>query len=364
MPQYRWSCHACSTANPPGEVACTQCGFPAEAEGKLIERALEARANGVPLSPASIHDSRTGLQKLTDSILASELRIAGLALALAAIAVVAVSWGRYNNTEFLDGIRVEAHGMLMDIVVIGMFILWLNQKRDAKERARRYAEEIDDYREWHSGEASHRISGAIRRLNSMGREFIFLSRCYLRRANLKEIRLVRSPMHQVDLGESSLRNARLLEIDLDTAFIGYADLRGASFERCNMPRVRLMHSKAHGTNFRGSNLRKASFNGALLRGADLRDCVLADCVFDGADFGGADFRGATGLDVNGLKRAHSLAYARFDADIEAALKQVCPELLNKNRRRTKLPPLRRPPAGTTTAELEVSAAPPAARSDA
>lgn len=45
-PAYRWVCHKCATANPPGLAACKACGFQALATGKEI-----AVANPKPEPP-------------------------------------------------------------------------------------------------------------------------------------------------------------------------------------------------------------------------------------------------------------------------------------------------------------------------
>ncbi len=338
MPPYNWTCHSCEAVNAPALDVCSACGFPALAQGRDIEAAKSSRAAGRPISPDSFTDLRSPLRRWIDSALKSEVRIATLALALATLGVVAVSWDKYSSADFIDGIRVEAHGMLLDIVVIGIFILWLNLKRQESERLLRYEEEIDDFREWKSEEASYRIAGRIRRLNAAGRESAFLSRCHLRRAILPGIRLSNTPMHQVDLGEANLRSATLDHVNLDTAFLGYSDLRGARITRSNLVRARLVHCKADGASFRGSNLRKAAFNGARLRGSDFRECDLTDSIFDGADLGGADLRDAKGLTAAALSRSHSLSYTRFDAELLAALKALCPDLLTKNRRETKFQP--------------------------
>lgn len=352
MPLYNWTCHVCTKENLAPIEICVECSFPASAEGRQILKARQQR--GGRSLVATYQGSEVGRARLDrvprqrrveeisicrtsdfgnviNFVLASEVRIAALALLAAAILVVSNSWGKYTNAEFVDGIRVEAHGMLLDLLVIGIFILWLNLKRSEAERVRRYEEEIDDLREWKSDDASYRIAARIRRLNGAGKVVIFLSRCYLRKANLREIILVNSAMQQVDLGESNLRNAKLSNVDLDTAFMGYSDMRGAEIVRSNLTRSRLVHSKADGAIFRGSVFRKASLHGARFRGANFQDCDFDRCIFDGADLSGADFRNARGLSAIALSRAFSLSYARFDEQLLDSLKVHCPQLLAMRR---------------------------------
>jgi hypothetical protein len=135
--------------------------------------------------------------------------------------------------------------MILDVLVIGIFILWLNLLRDRRERARRYQEEIDDYREWLSEEAAHRIAGGVRRLNAVGVCCVVLSRCYVRKADLRNVDLRGSPMHKIDLGESRLREANLTKANLDTAFLGHSDLRNAVFAGAVLTRARLLHVNAN-----------------------------------------------------------------------------------------------------------------------
>lgn len=78
---------------------------------------------------------------------------------------------------------------------------------------KRYKEEIEDFRNWKSAEASYRIIGNIKRLNRIGVSDINLSGCYLR---------------EMDLSGLDLRNANLTDTDLQDVNLKSVDLRGAS----------------------------------------------------------------------------------------------------------------------------------------
>ena len=75
--------------------------------------------------------------------------IANALIALAVAATVIGVWslilGRYSESGFLEGILIEAHGMVLDILVIGVFILILNRLGQKQLDIRRYEEEIDDF---------------------------------------------------------------------------------------------------------------------------------------------------------------------------------------------------------------------------
>ena len=264
-------------------------------------------------------------------VLASELRIAAFALVAVTVIVGVVSRPRYSSSSFREGILTEAHGMILDVLVIGIFILWLNLLRDRRERARRYQDEIDDYREWRSDEAAHRIAGGIRRLNAMGVSAVVLSRCYVRKADLRDAQLRGAPMHKIDLGESRLRGADLARANLDTAFLGHSDLRNASFDGARLRRARLLHVNANNCSFRDADLSKADLRHGKFRSAIFCGALLERTIFLGADLAGADFRGCEGLTVDALLAAANLGYAKLDTDMEIAVREIRPHLLDSYR---------------------------------
>jgi uncharacterized protein YjbI with pentapeptide repeats len=139
-------------------------------------------------------------------------------------------------------------------------------------------------------------------------------------------------MHRVDLGESRLRNARLDNVDLDTAFLGRCDLRGTSFVGANLTWARFFLAVARGANFRNASFLRADLKGASFRGADLRDCDFAESTMRGIDLAGADLRGARNLDMAELLQAKSLGYARPDDALDRMVRAKNPNLINHYKR--------------------------------
>lgn len=265
-----------------------------------------------------------------DALLQSELRIAAFTVGVLGLAVVAISWPWYSDRDFIGNLLAGAHGTILDILIIGLFILWLNRVRDRRERAVRYMEEIEDFREWSSPEAAHRIAGCIRRLNSLGVSRLVLSRCFLRDTDLRECRLANSAMHRADLGGARLRGADLSHCNLDTAFLGHSDLRSANLLGATLTRARMMYAKANGACFRRAVLSRANLRQSVVRGADFRDTDLAGVDFLGADLDGADLRGARNVCAADLLKAKSLAYARIDEGLADALAALRPELIDRH----------------------------------
>ena len=126
------------------------------------------------------------------------------------------------NGSFLEGVRVEAHGMLFDLWIIGVFVLFLNEIARKHSENQKYQDEIDDFRDWESEEAQHRIVGNIKRLNRNNISNIDLHKCFLyltnlRKINLKGANLARANLVGVNLQETNLRDTNLYRVNLKGA---------------------------------------------------------------------------------------------------------------------------------------------------
>lgn len=114
----------------------------------------------------------------------------------------------YGGQIDWKGIYIEATGMLLDIIFLGIIWAILEFRRSKKIEINRYKNEIDDFRKWKSEEAMYRIVGNIKRLNKLKFYDIDLSFCYLRNAELWNIRC------SGNLSSANLRNAKLAGSDL------------------------------------------------------------------------------------------------------------------------------------------------------
>lgn len=67
--------------------------------------------------------------------------------------------GKSYKGEFLDSVLVEAHGLLFDIFIFGILIVFFNRIGERRRNIARWQEEIDDFRGWDEKEATFRIVG-------------------------------------------------------------------------------------------------------------------------------------------------------------------------------------------------------------
>lgn len=274
-------------------------------------------------------DNKEAVGKFIREVPEKQILTSGIVLTFLTILIVSLSIPFYlNDFElFYENVLIEAHGMLFDLLIIGILLVWLNKNGEKQLRIKRYMEEIDDYRHWKSEEATYKIIGNIKRLNKDKISLVELYNAYLKNANLNYVDLTGSNMNyvvledstlinallnRVRLNQANLKNAKLNKAELKGSFLGGANCEGASMIKCDLENAQLIK-----TNLKYTFLMDANLKGAMLAGTD----------FEGANLMKADLRGVQGVTAEQLSRARSLAKALLDSDLEEEMKAKYPHLL-------------------------------------
>lgn len=268
-------------------------------------------------------------KKLYEKIIQHPIRSATTVLVLVAIIVVGLSVPLYlsDPEDMYVNVLTEAHGMIFDILVIGILLFWLREQGEIKQRIRQYKDEIDDFRMWESEEAAFRNAGNIKRLNRYNVTKIELVSAFLAKTNLSQVRL-----RDANLNTANFTNSMMIEADLQEA-----RLNQTNFENANLNQANLTKTYASGANFKDAFLIKANFEGAFLirtnftnaylMEANLSHCSLTEANFEDANLYKADLRGADGLSAEQLSKTKSLYLAKFDPDMYEVLEKEIPDLI-------------------------------------
>ncbi len=264
-----------------------------------------------------------------NSIIEKPLLTSTLVLIAVTIIVVGLSSHYYMNEfdTFIPQILAEAHGMIFDIAVIGILLVWLNHNGEIRRRIRTYKDEIDDFRLWESEEAAFRTVGNIKRLNRHKIHEVNLVNCHLPRTNLNYANLAGSNINSANISQSSLiesilENARLNQTNFENSNLNQANLKGAYASGANFKDAFLIKA-----NFENAFLIKANFNNAFLMESNLQNCYLMGADFENASLYKADLRGAKGLTVDQLSKVKTLYLAKFDDEILEQIKTNLPALV-------------------------------------
>ncbi len=234
-----------------------------------------------------------------------------------------------DKEDYWEGIWVEAHGMFMDIIILGLFLAIYDFYRDRREvlqnldkerqvKIERYLEEIDDYRCWEEPEAKQKILGIIKRLNKLNVKVFDLSFCYLKgsyfqsdsfekmffwEAKLMEVNFCRCNLIESNFSDADLTRAKIISSNLSNSIFYRANLTSVNIYETNLERVNFDFSIFKDATISISNLKNTSFIHSDFRGVNLYNVQL-----EGANFKYAsiyeyqkEFLLKLGVDISTLK---------------------------------------------------------------
>ena len=224
-------------------------------------------------------------------------------------------------TDNLGNLWSEVFGMLLDIIFLGLFLTFLNNKNDKKEKIERYFEEIDDFREWESAEAKCRILGNAKRLIKLGRHSLDLSNCYLNNSTFSSLNLTGTTFRYCSVENSMFSETTISEANFNVARLSGSHFVGCQIDRCNFQAATLARVSFLCCNFEGSSFKST----------DCEDCDFGDADVSRVDFSRTKLKGArlsytVGLVAEQLINVKSLYHATLPAEIEETLKDQFPKI--------------------------------------
>ena len=241
------------------------------------------------------------------------------------------AWG-----ETWQGAFIEAAGAVMDLFVFGVIVGVVVVRRDRMREIRSHQELIDDFKKWDSEESRHRIAGAVRRLNGLGRtaiDFVGMEMSAFSFRGHDVVSIAGSKFYGGAWGSLGSREKAVLR-EVDFSFVDCRDVVFSAFHPFAGLGIKVArHAQFLDCRFEAANLRGATFKGASIEWtreppeetghweetqegeplwvpeyhspfhrADLAGASFEDVVFRNADFRDAEnldkcqFAGATGLE--------------------------------------------------------------------
>ena len=164
-----------------------------------------------------------------------------------------------NFWDFLGNILVEGHGLLFDLLVLGVFVFWLQRLGQRERLVTIYQEEIEGYLGWNDKEAMYQIVANIKRLNYYDITNINLTEAFLKDAYLVKVNLMNANLRQADLRDAYLMGTNLTNANLIMANLMGADLTGANLTNADLTSADIRGAKLK-ANLSGANLKMAIYD--------------------------------------------------------------------------------------------------------
>mgnify|MGYP003625120022 CR=1 FL=1 len=219
-----------------------------------------------------------------------------------------------NSFTFHD-ILVEFHGLIFDLLFLGIILTIYETFRDKKDKIERYKDEIDDLREWQSKEAKFKIIGRIKRLYNLGVTNFNLNGCYLKKGDLMEYNFTKSTFAFANLESARFTRSNLSECDFVAAKLIKTQFVDSMAYKTNFEHSDLSNSTIISSDFSYSNLQKANLNGSIIIGTD----------FNSANMSNANLKNIRVYDLNWFDNLKLNNVNGIEKLIEKY--QICPESL-------------------------------------
>ena len=139
------------------------------------------------------------------------------------------------------------------LVVSFIFQIVIEAKRKPA-LIRHYHEEIEDFRDWKSEEATYRILGNVKRLSRLGETTYDLNRCNLSGIHLKGLKIKNSDLNCIDLSNSYISDCLFENVNFTGASLARATVVRSSFINCKIDRANYFDAILLNVDFKGSDL--------------------------------------------------------------------------------------------------------------
>lgn len=239
--------------------------------------------------------------------------------------------GLYSR-DFWENVLVEAHGMVIELCVISILIVWLDSKRVINAEISRLREELEDIAELNLPEINVRKIGHIKRLNSKHIYDIYALNLFLDGMALKGIKIDSSRLIGLKIAAGRVSQSKFINVNMRSSVFEKATLKDVCFTKCELLNSIFSDAKCIGVDFRGSNLTRVNFKNCDLKSALFSECDLKDTDFDGANISRANFLNAKNVNISSLAKAKKLDYLTINSDLLEELRTLRPDIKTDKRK--------------------------------
>jgi uncharacterized protein YjbI with pentapeptide repeats len=273
------------------------------------------------IDPARIY------RKMIENPIITSLVIVSLIL----VVVIIMSWPYYfyDTDNFIEQILAEMHGLVFDVLILGILFVWLDRQRTESNRKKQHLEDIEDLRHWRNPEASHRAIANLRRLNRINIYAINLNEYYM-----NDMKLARLNLRGSDMNFMEAKNMQIYSCDLRKTTMSHSD-----FSYLNMRDVMLEDAYMAGSNAQASKWYKITAARINLTSVNLENATFNQVDFSGAIFINARLKGAKLINVN-LRWTQGLTIETLEScilDNVVMDDDIHQELIRRQERRNRVP---------------------------
>lgn len=240
--------------------------------------------------------------------------------------------GVYNK-EFWENVLVELHGMVVELAVVGVLLLWLDGRREHKRTVIQSKEELLDYAELDFPEAHLKKMAALKRLSAAGNTEFVVRNLHLAGRDLKDLSLKNCSVIGMKLTGGKITSTVFENVEMRSSVFVACRIKNSSFVRGSIFKCNFQDASLHGVRFEGVNIEKAEFVNCEMPSTLFNDVSLSGVRFDGANLERSSFLGAKNIDVTQLAKAKNLDYISISEELLRDLKNIRADMKYQRGRR-------------------------------
>lgn len=234
--------------------------------------------------------------------------------------------GLYDKS-FWENVLVEAHGLVFDIFVLGLVLIWMDTYRQKRESITRDLESLWDLNTLTEEVYRKRKVNILKRLNINKTYKIDVTDLTLSdKVKIKDITFKNSGLFGLKFLDCRIFNLKIEHSKLNSAEFSDSIIKNSEITDTYLKNAKFQSASLVGLNLTNSDLFRAKFIDADLEGADLRGCNLKRTTFTGANLKNANLRGCINLNYDALIEAKCIDYIKADECVLEELKLRKPDM--------------------------------------
>lgn len=233
--------------------------------------------------------------------------------------------GLYNK-DFWENFLVEMHGIVFEISIIGVLILWIDSKRGKFGDIKRLKEDLDDYATLDFPEINVKKLGHIKRLNEHGITEIDVQNLILNGLKVKGVNVEGTRLIGLKVVSGSIVESTFKRIKMRSSDFQKSTIKSTTFESCELLKSKFMESRCKGVDFSKSSLERADFTNADLQSSIFNGCDVRETKFEGANLKHVSFHNSKNLTAKILIKAKNLDYVKVPDELLSELTAMRPDM--------------------------------------
>jgi DNA-binding protein len=238
--------------------------------------------------------------------------------------------GLYDRA-FWENILVELHGMMIELVVVGVLVVWLDSRRKKNVEVTRLTEDLEDFAMLDSPEINIKKMGHLKRLNDIGVQELKVRNLVLNKIKIKDITLLKSNIIGLKVNEGTIYNTTFKEVSMRSSSFIKTIIKNTTFENCTLLNSKFTEGTCKGVSFKGSSVEYADFSDCNLQSAIFINSDVRGVKLQGANLKQCTFIGAKNIDINEIAKARCIDHISISDVFLDELKLLRPDMKYQRR---------------------------------